>query len=182
MPYKLILAHSSPTVLKVLRMVFPEDRFEIRCFQNGFDFKDCVPPCPVDAVLMSMSFPPDDGISAGKYLRSLPEYSEVPLLMLQGAFDSPDPHRLESLDYQALIQEPFDSEELARRVRRLVGGELDPESLPEEPDEGGPPLSIELDEGVREIIRNEILEAEREVEKRIRARLLTEIKRHLDKE
>jgi len=182
MPYQLILAHPSPTVLKVLRMVFPEDQFDIRCFQNGLDIKENMPPCPADAVLLSLSLPPEDGLSAAKYLRSLAEYRDVPLLLLQGAFDRPDLRRLESLDYHALIQEPFDSEALAETIRRLVGGEQDPESLPEEPDGERLELSVELDDCVREKIKSEILEAEREVEKRIRARLWAELKEYVDKE
>lgn len=181
MPYQLILAHSSPTVMKLIRLVFPEDRFEIRCFQNGIEFKENRPPLPPDAVLLSVSLPPEDGISFGKYLRSLPEYRDVPLLLFQGAFERVDLHRLESLNYHALIQEPFDSEDLAGTVRRLLGGEEDPESLPEDPVEEGMELSVELDDRVREIIQKEILDAEREVEKRIRARLLAEVKEYLSK-
>ena len=91
------------------------------------------------------------------------------------------------------MAKPFDSERLAAVVRELIARKTGPSSLPEEPvwsgearGPGARPASAPSSpagEGprVREIVREEIVDMEREIEKRVRARVLADLKEWMSK-
>ncbi len=90
-----------------------------------------------------------------------------------------DKERLEAFEYDELIQKPFDSEALAQKLQALIEGRRVPNTLPEEPvweEESSAELKVELNENIRDMVKREILEVERELEKRIKARILAELK------
>jgi DNA-binding response OmpR family regulator len=110
------------------------------------------------------------------------------LILLRAAGEELEESRLDGLGHDGIVMKPFDSEELAYKIRALISGTRDPESLPEEPE----PVSSreaagkataapsaggeEGDDAVGRRIRQEVLEMERELEKRIAARVRAEIK------
>jgi len=203
MPYKVILADASPSVQKVVQMAFSEPDFEVHTIEDGLQTIDSLARINPDAVLLSLALPSRDGYDVGRYLRSREEFRKAGLILLKNAFEPVDGERLRGLDYDEIVQKPFDSEGLARLVREIVDRKKTPHSFPEEAliEESSaagvlplfkeeefipPPLSSpsgdEVEEKVRNMLRDEILSVERELEKRIKASLRTEFKEWLDRE
>jgi CheY-like chemotaxis protein len=203
MAYKLILADPSPSVQRIAQMAFPESEFEIRTIEDGLKVIEALRQIEPDAVLLSPTLPSRDGYEVGRHLRSREEFKKVALILLQNAFEPLDGERLNGIDIDGIVQKPFDSERLVRLVRETIDRKKVPPSFPEEslieeiPPTGVLPLfeeeefipppppsrsGADLEDRVRIMLREEILSVERELEKRIKAALRTELKEWLDKE
>ena len=179
MSYKLVIAHNSPSVHKAIRLAFPEQEYEIYSFKDGVEVMQELNQINPDAILLSLSLHEKEGYEIGRYLKSQDKFKQIPLILFYGAFELLNEERVESLVYDDLVQEPFDSGRLLRVVFELIEKRRGPQTLPEEPgydDLSLPSAPIDLDARVKDLVRREIVEVERELEKRIRARILSDLK------
>ncbi|MFZ2053876.1 MAG: response regulator [Candidatus Aminicenantales bacterium] len=203
MPYKVILADTSPSVQRIVQMAFPQPEFKIQVIEDGLQVIEILGRIDPDAVLLSPTLPSRDGYEVGRYLRSREEFRKVGLILLKNAFEPLDGERINELDFDAIVQKPFDSERLVRLVRETVDRKKIPPSFPEEslieeiPSAGELPLFEEeefippppssrsgedLEDRIRILLREEILAVERELEKRLKASLRADFKEWIDKE
>lgn len=179
MAYKIIVADDSPSIQKIIQLSFPATEFEIFAFDDGQEFMDSLEQMSPDAILLNLSLPQRDGYEVGAFIRSQEEFNHVPLILLKEAFEPLDKERIASFEYDELVQKPFDSERLVQTVRAIIEGKKIPVTLPEEPLwDGDSPAEVkmDLDEKIRHLVKQEILNVERELEKRIKARILAELK------
>jgi DNA-binding response OmpR family regulator len=184
MPYKLLVAHSSPSVLKAILLAFPEPEFEIYPFKNGVDVMQELNQIAPDAILISLFLHQENGFEIGRHLKEQEKFKQIPLILFYGAFETVHEENTTGIVYDELVQEPFDSEKLVQTTIELIERRRGPQTLPEEPDLDSDPLDgerIGLDDEVKEFVRKEIYDAERELEKRIRVRVLAELKNFLSK-
>jgi DNA-binding response OmpR family regulator len=135
-----------------------------------------------DAILLSLSLHQENGFEIGRYLKEQEKFKQIPLILFYGAFETVHEENYEGFIYDELVQEPFDSEKLVQTTLELIERRKGPQTLPEEPDfESIPPGDerILLNGDIKEFVRKEIYEAEKELEKRIRARVLAEVRNFL---
>lgn len=203
MPYKVILADASPSVQKVVLMAFSEREFEVHTVEDGLQAIESLARINPDAVLLSLALPSRDGYEVGRYLRSREDFRKAGLVLLKNAFEPVDAERLRGIDYDEIVQKPFDSERLARLVRDIIDHKKTPPSFPEEaliedaPADAAIPLfkekefvpppsssqaEDELEGKIRNMLRDEALSVERELEKRLKASLRAEFREWLDRE
>lgn len=203
MPYKVILAEASPSVQKLVQMAFSEPDFELHTIEDGLQTIESLGRINPDAVILSLALPSRDGYEVGRFLRSREEYRKAGLVLLKNAFEPVDADRLRGIDYDEIVQKPFDSESLARLVREIIDRKKIPHSFPEEglieeaPAADVLPLFKEgefvpspfssqpgddIEGKIRDILRDEILSMERELEKRIKASLRADFKEWLERE
>ena len=193
MPYKIIVADPSPSVQKAAQLAFAEPEFRVFVFEDGASLLESVTGIGPDALVVSLTLPGRDGYEVARTLRSRKQLATVPLIGLRGAFECIDRDKTVPPDYDEVVPKPFDSERLAAVVRELIARKTGPSSLPEEPvwtgEAPGPGAhaasspSSPAGEGprVREIVREEIVDMEREIEKRVRARVLADLKEWMSK-
>ena len=191
MPYKIIVADASPSVQKTAALVFAEPEFRVYPFEDGAALLESVSGIQPDALLVSLTLPGRDGYEVGRTLRSRKELENVPLIGLKGTFESLDMDRNAPSDYDEVVQKPFDSERLAAVVRELIARKTGPLSLPEEPlrpvaggDSGAPAKTDPApaaDQGLKDWVREEMVGMEREIEKRVRARVVADLKEWMSK-
>jgi DNA-binding response OmpR family regulator len=198
-----MLADSSPTVQKVIHIAFAEPAFAVHSFDDGLEAIESLARIRPDALLLSLALPSRDGYEVGRYLRSREEFQKVGLILLKNAFEPVDEDRLRGIDYDQIVEKPFDSEGLALLVQEVVDRRKTPPSFPEEAlleenspgsllplfkeEEYLPPFlptqpEDEVEAKVRIMLRDEALSMEREIEKRIKASLRAELKEWLDRE
>lgn len=180
------MAESSPTVQRLLETVFPGPHYEIRRCVNGEELSMELDGPKPDALILSLSLPGGDVYEMISKINSRPELKDMPLILLQNAFEPVDEIRLASLVYTRLITKPFDSEKVAILVKQALGESEEPVGLPEEIEEESSALSIqrqairlkyqEILPSIRSIIMEEMVSLERELEKRISASLKNELK------
>lgn len=195
MPYKIIVADPSPSVQKAAQLAFAEPEFRVFVFDNGASLLESVAGVGPDALLVSLTLPGREGYEVAHTLRSRKDLAAVPLIGLRGAFECIDSDRTVPPDYDEVVAKPFDSERLTAVVRELIARKTGPSSLPEEPVWSGesrgpgaaphgasaPPSPAGEGPRVREIVREEIVDMEREIEKRVRARVLADLKEWMSK-
>ena len=184
MPYTIILADPSPSVQKAAQLVFAEPEFRLSVFEDGASLLEAAGGLRPDALVVSLTLPGRDGYEVGRILRSRKELAAIPLVGLKGTFESLDAETPAPAEYDEVVLKPFDSERLAAIVRELIARKTGPHTLPEEPilpAEGGAtggafrPAAVSGPE-IKAIVREEIGDMEREIEKRVRASVLAEIK------
>ena len=182
MPYTIVLADPSPSVQKAVQLAFAEPEFRLTAFEEGAALLEAVAGLRPDALLVSLTLPGRDGYDVARSLRSRKELAGVPLVGLRGTFEGLDAERKAPPEYDEIVAKPFDSERLAALVRELIARKTGPSTLPEEPllPEGAgaaaPPPAETSPAAIRELVREEIGAMEREIEKRVRARVLAELK------
>ena len=191
MPYRIIVADPSLTVQKTVQLVFAEPEFRVFVFEDGASLLESVADVRPDALLVSLTLPGRDGYEVGRTLRSRKELENVPLIGLKGTFESLDTGRNPPAEYDEVVQKPFDSERLAAVVRELIARKTGPLSLPEEPlrpaaggdsaaqVKAGP--ADAADQGLKDWVREEMVGMEREIEKRVRARVIADLKEWMSK-
>jgi CheY-like chemotaxis protein len=179
MSYKIVVAEDSPSTQKLIQMSFPDTEFEIFPFVDGQEVLDSLGQINPDAILLNLSLPQKDGYELGEQIKAQEAFRQVPLILIKEAFEPLDKERLDAFEFDQLIQKPFDSDALVESVRTAIEERNIPTTLPEEPVSGlgaAQDRKVGLDETVRELVKKEVLDVERELEKRIKARLLAEIK------
>jgi DNA-binding response OmpR family regulator len=188
-PYKIIVADPSPSVQKAAQLVFAEPEFRVYAFDDGASLLESVAAVGPDALIVSLSLPGRDGYDVARTLRSRKELASVPLVGLRGTFECIDNDRTSPSEYDEVLPKPFDSDRLGAVVRELIARKTGPSTLPEEPawpDEpaaAGPrrPQAAPTGAEVRTIVREEIGGIERELEKRVKARVLADVKEWISK-
>lgn len=179
MKHKLLVADSSKSFQKLLQMSFPASEFDIVALEDGQEVMDSLDKLGPDAFLLNLSLSQKDGYELGAHINNQKAFDHMPLILIKEAFEPLDKERLEKIKYDHLIQKPFDSDALVGIVRSALEERKIPMTLPEEPVlEGGSTakMKVALDKTVRELVKNEILSMQRELEKRIKARILAEVK------
>jgi DNA-binding response OmpR family regulator len=183
-PYTIVLADPSPSVQKAAQLVFAEPEFRLSVFEDGASLLEAAAGLRPDALVVSLTLPGRDGYEVGRLLRSQKELATIPLVGLKGTFASLDADKAVPPEYDEVVLKPFDSERLAAVVRELIARKTGPASLPEDPlwlQEGEAAGSPEAAAGpdlkaVRSVVREEVGAMEREIEKRVRASVLAELK------
>jgi DNA-binding response OmpR family regulator len=191
-PYKIIVADPSPSVQKAVQLAFAEPEFRVSVFEDGASLLESVAGLRPDALVVSLTLPGRDGYDVARTLRSRKELATVPLVGLRGAFECVDVDKTPPSEYDEVVPKPFDSEKLAAVVRELIARKTGPSSLPEEPVWPGE-ASLSGDAAstahgaasapaatggpeIRAVVREEIVGMEREIEKRVRASVLADLK------
>jgi len=187
-PYKIIVADPSPSVQKAAQLVLAEPEFRVFAFEDGASLLEAVASIGPDALVVSLTLPGREGYDVARTLRSRKELATVPLIGLRGTFECIDGDRGAPPEYDEVLPKPFDSERLAGVVRELIARKTGPSSLPEEPvwpGGQGPAGAVPAPPGsgtdVRTVVREEIVDMEREIEKRVRARVLADLKDWMSK-
>lgn len=187
MPYKIIVADPSPSVRKAAPLVFPEPEFRVFVFDDGASLLESVAGIGPDALVVSLTLPGREGYDVARTLRSRRELASVPLVGLRGSFECVDADRTAPAEYDEIVAKPFDSERLAAVIRELIARKTGPASLPEEPvwrggtPGAGPTPAPGPAPDVRSLVREEVGGMEHEIEKRVRARVLADLKEWMSK-
>ena len=190
MPYRIIAAEPGLSAQKALQLAFAEPEFRLILVEDAGRLVETVAGLAPDTILLALSLPGVDAYAAARALVRQEALRNVPLFLLKGTFELVDRDKTDGLPVEGIVQKPFDGEKLAATVRQAIDRKLSPPTMPEdlpaeepaaEPVPGSPPASRPipgtdaLRAQVRGLVRKEILDMERELEKRIRARILADL-------
>lgn len=148
---KLLLADDSITIQKVVELTFPSDEFEVVTAGNGRLAVDKALTFLPDVVLCDVIMPQLDGYQVCEALRASEQLRDVPILLLNGAFEPYDADRAKAVGALGNVSKPFDPPALVARVKDLLAeraaaaraaepiapepvAELEPAELEQEPE------------------------------------------------
>ncbi|HAR36672.1 MAG TPA: hypothetical protein DCR87_07210 [Acidobacteria bacterium] len=181
MAYNLIVADSSPAIRRLCQSVFPEDNFRLHLAANLDELNQLLETINPEALILGSSLL--EGVDSLSSLQGrLAAASRLPVFLIAGTFEPLPRDYWQWLKPEKVFLKPFYSESLAEAVREAVEKRRVPDTLPEELPESpaaatpapGTLASPALMRELRHFIQQEVLEAERELEKRLRASLQAE--------
>lgn len=117
---KLLLADDSITIQKVVELTFPSDEFEVVTAGNGRLAVDKALTFLPDIVLCDVIMPQLDGYQVCEALRASEPLKDVPILLLNGAFEPYDAERAKAVGALGNVSKPFDPPALVARVKALL--------------------------------------------------------------
>lgn len=133
MSFKLIVADASPSTQKAAQLAFSGSDWEIAPFDNGLELSKMIFDIHPDALLVGLTLPGMDGYAVGRFVRKQEEFRDTVLVFLKGTFETFDPQRAEGVNYDEIVTKPFDTSQLAVRLKNLIDAKGEHSGFPESP-------------------------------------------------
>ena len=120
MPKKILLADDSITIQKVVELTFSDGDYEVVAVNNGAKAIQKLSEMRPDIILSDIIMPEKNGYEVCEYVKSHPEYRNIPVILLTGTFEPFDPDRADKAGCDAVVTKPFESQSLIHKVEELV--------------------------------------------------------------
>ena len=120
MPKKILLADDSITIQKVVELTFSDGDYEVTAVNNGAKAIQKLSEMRPDIILSDIIMPEKNGYEVCEYVKSHPEYRNIPVILLTGTFEPFDPDRADKAGCDAVVTKPFESQSLIQKVEELI--------------------------------------------------------------
>lgn len=120
MSYKLLLADDSVTIQKVVELILAEEDFEIKTVPNGEEALNTISSFKPDVVLADIEMPKINGYQLCENIKQNPSTSNIPVILLTGAFEPIDEELAKQVRADDFIIKPFESQELISKINSLL--------------------------------------------------------------
>ncbi len=120
MPKRILLADDSITIQKVVELTFSDGDYEVTAVNNGARAVQKLGEMRPDIILSDIIMPEKNGYEVCEYVKSHPEYRNIPVVLLTGTFEPFDPDRAEKAGCDAVVTKPFESQSLIHKVEELI--------------------------------------------------------------
>ena len=120
MTKKILLADDSITIQKVVELTFSYGDYEVIATNNGAKAIQKLSEVRPDIILSDIIMPEKNGYEVCEYVKSHPEYRNIPVILLTGTFEPFDPDRAEKAGCDAVVTKPFESQSLIHKVEELI--------------------------------------------------------------
>src|SRR5512132_1997779 len=117
---KILLADDSITIQKVIELTFSDEDFEVATVGNGRLAIDRVQELRPDIVLCDIIMPEKDGYEVCEFIKTNPNLSHIPVLLLTGAFEPFDQERAARVGCDGFLAKPFEPQTLIAKVKELL--------------------------------------------------------------
>ncbi len=121
MAKKILLADDSITIQKVIELTFSDEDFDVVTVGNGRLALEKLEDVRPDIVLCDIIMPEKDGYEVCRQIKSNPAFSQVPVLLLTGAFEPFDQEKAAQVGSDGFLAKPFEPETLIAKVKDLMG-------------------------------------------------------------
>jgi len=120
MPKKILLADDSITIQKVVELTFSDGDYEVIAVNNGAKAVAKLSEIRPDIILSDIIMPEKNGYEVCEFVKSHPEYRNIPVILLTGTFEPFDPDRADKAGCDAVVTKPFESQSLIHKVEELI--------------------------------------------------------------
>ena len=117
---KILLADDSITIQKVVNLTFDDEGIEVVAVSNGDHAERKLGEVNPDLVLADIFMPGKNGYELCESIKQNPQYSNVPVVLLVGAFEPFDQNEARRVGADDHLTKPFESRKLVETVRRLI--------------------------------------------------------------
>src|SRR5207249_2307330 len=119
-----LVADDSTTIQKVVALTFRATDFRVIAVSDADEALKRVLEARPDLVLADVAMPGKSGYELCSHIKNGAATSNIPVLLLTGAFEAFDDGRAAEARADGHIKKPFDSQALIDRVKSLTGGEV----------------------------------------------------------
>lgn len=121
---KLLLADDSVTIQKVVRLSFAGEDIEVWTADNGDAAVEALERNRPDIVLTDIYMPGRSGFAVCEYIKSNPQLSHIPVILLVGIFEPFDQEEASRARCDGVLTKPFETQQLIHMVEELLHGGL----------------------------------------------------------
>jgi two-component system, OmpR family, alkaline phosphatase synthesis response regulator PhoP len=124
MPKRILLCDDEMHILRAAEFKFKRAGFEVVCASDGQEGWEQVVAHRPDIVVTDCQMPRLNGLQLAERIRSTPETSDLPVIMLSAKGFELSPQELrERFGIRCLMAKPFSPRELFARVESVLSGE-----------------------------------------------------------
>lgn len=123
MPATLLLADDSVTIQRVIELTFAAEDVRVVAVNEGRAVLEWLRQGRPDVVLADVGLPGVDGYELTTAIKTNPELSQVPVLLLTGAFEPIDENLARTSGCDGVLVKPFEPQRLVSLVKELLAGE-----------------------------------------------------------
>src|SRR5262245_39925498 len=116
----ILLADDSPTIRKLVTQTFADGDFDVVSVSNGDAAIKALEEKRPSVVLADIYMPGKNGYEVCKYVRSHPQLTTTPVVLLVGAFDAFDEDTAKQCGATANITKPFEPGSLIELVTSVI--------------------------------------------------------------
>ncbi len=120
-PPLILIVDDSPIQCKIFANTLKVNGFQVVIGENGRQGVDLALAHHPDLILMDISMPEMDGLSATRELRTHAEMVEVPILALTATTDPDDLEKARQAGYTDSVNKSMDRTEFVAKVRAWLG-------------------------------------------------------------
>src|SRR5512142_1287473 len=120
MPKKILLADDSITIQKVVELTFSDGDYEVIAVNNGARAIQKLGEMRPDIILSDIIMPEKNGYEVCEFVKSRPDFRNIPVILLTGTFEPFDPDRADKAGCDAVVTKPFESQSLIHKVEELI--------------------------------------------------------------
>ncbi|MEW6108332.1 MAG: response regulator [Nitrospirota bacterium] len=120
MAHRLLLADDSITIQKVVELILAEEDFEIKSVSNGEDALNALDTFRPEIVLADIEMPKINGYQLCEKIKENPSTSNIPVILLAGAFEPIDEDLSREVGADDSIIKPFESQELISKINAAL--------------------------------------------------------------
>jgi CheY-like chemotaxis protein/histone H3/H4 len=120
MATRILLADDSITIQKVVNLTFADEGIEVVAVSNGDLAERRLAEVAPDLVLADIFMPGKNGYELCEAIKDNPQFRNVPVVLLVGAFEPFDQVEARRVRADAHLTKPFESRTLVETVRRLI--------------------------------------------------------------
>lgn len=126
----LLLADDSVTIQRVIELTFADEGVRVIAVGHGETAIERIDQDRPDIVLADVGLPGVDGYQIATHVKQSQGQSNVPVLLLTGAFEPIDEARARDTGCDGVLVKPFEPRQLIKTVRDLLAGSRSPELWP----------------------------------------------------
>ncbi len=121
---RILLADDSITIQKVVNLTFSDEGIEVVAVSNGDVAERKLVDVNPDLVLADIFMPGKNGYELCEAIKQNPQFRNVPVVLLVGAFEPFDQAEARRVRADAHLTKPFESRTLVETVRRLINASV----------------------------------------------------------
>jgi CheY-like chemotaxis protein len=123
---RILLADDSITIQKVVNLTFADEGIEVVSVSNGDLAERRLNEVNPDLVLADIFMPGKNGYELCEAIKDSPQFHNVPVVLLVGAFEPFDQAEARRVRADAHMTKPFESRTLVETVRKLINSSAQP--------------------------------------------------------
>ena len=120
MEYKLLIADDSITIQKVVELILTDEGFEIKAANSGEEALSAVSSFKPDIILADIDMPQLNGYQLCEKIKNDPSMSNIPVILLTGAFEPIDEELSNRVRADDFIVKPFESQDLLSKINAAL--------------------------------------------------------------
>lgn len=124
MPKKIVVVDDEEDLRFLMRTVLEECNYEVHTAANGLEGRQLIEKVNPDLVMLDLKMPKLNGYELTLQLKQNPRFKDLPIMILTSLTDSSrktDADWRDSLEVTEFVSKPWDTEDLLRRVEKILG-------------------------------------------------------------